>query len=62
MLYASHSTCRWVFFFFFDVFVGEGEHHVLFLCHLDPTPPSFLKYIYFISPHFYERETISPSL
>ena len=22
---------------FFDVFVGEGEHHVLLLCHLDPT-------------------------
>ena len=23
---------------FFDVFVEEGEHHVLLLHHLDPTP------------------------
>ena len=22
---------------FFDVFVGEGEHNVLLLCHLDPS-------------------------
>ena len=25
------------FFFFFDVFMGEVEHHVLLLCHLDPS-------------------------
>lgn len=24
--------------FSFDVFVGEGEHHVLLLCRLDPAP------------------------
>ena len=30
------------FFFFFYVFVGEDEHDVLLLCHLDPPRPHFL--------------------
>ena len=31
---------------FFDAFVGEGEHNVLLICHLDPSPSfkSFKKY------------------
>ena len=35
MLCVNHSTCR----FFSDVYVGEGEHHVLLFHHLDPSPP-----------------------
>ena len=27
-------------FFFFLMFVGESEHHVLFLCHPDPAAKS----------------------
>ena len=34
MFHANPST--WIFFFF-DTFVGKGEHYVLILYHLDPT-------------------------
>ena len=34
MFCVNHSS---VDFFFFDMFVGEGECHVLLLCNLDPT-------------------------
>ena len=33
MFCVNRSTCRYVFL----MFVGEGEHHILFLCHLDPS-------------------------
>ena len=39
MFYVNHSTCKWVFF---NVFVGEGECHVILLHHLDPTSLFFL--------------------
>ena len=31
----TDSRCRCIF----DAFVGEGELHVLLLCHLDHSPP-----------------------
>ena len=38
--YVSSFTCRCVVF---DVFVAEGEHDLLLLCHLAPSPVLFLK-------------------
>ena len=38
MFFGSHPT-----YIFFYVFVGEGECHVLLLCHLDPASKIPLK-------------------
>ena len=47
-VFCQHSVdvlCKsfYMEFFFFDVFVGEGEHHILLLHHLNPTLPVFKK-------------------
>ena len=44
MFCASHSTCS--FFFFFALFIGEGELHILLFHHLDPD----LKIIFLMGP------------
>ena len=30
------------------MFVGEGEHHILLLCHLDPLSKNIFKKLYFV--------------
>ena len=37
----NRSTCRCIF----NIFVGEGELHILLLHHLDPAPPFILLHV-----------------
>ena len=43
--YNHSSTCRFCFCFCFCFPMGEGEHHVLLLRHLDPTSLSTVKFL-----------------
>ena len=57
MFHVNRSTCNMCFF---DVFVGEGEHEVLLLHHLDPSP--CLVFMFYLYKTFFIMGSIQPSL